>query len=53
MSKGSRRIGGGRIFLKTFCASLFNDTYRISLISDGSISLESTFNSLKFSAKNV
>jgi hypothetical protein len=36
----------GRIFKKTFCASLLIKTYRMSLISAGSISLDSTFNEL-------
>ncbi len=40
--KGSRRMGGGRIFLK----SLRNaKIYRMSLILAGSISLDSTFKS--------
>ncbi len=40
-------MGDRRIFLKTFRASLFNDTYRISLISAGSILLDNTFNCLE------
>ncbi len=36
-------MGDGRIFLKIFRTSLFNDTYRMSLISAESISLDSTF----------
>jgi hypothetical protein len=44
--KSSQRMGGGRIFLKTFRASLFNDTCRMSLILAGSILLDSTFKGL-------
>ncbi len=40
-------MGDRGIFLKTFRASLFNDTYRMSLISAGSILLDSTFNCLE------
>jgi hypothetical protein len=36
-------MGGGRIFLKTFRASLFNEDLSKSLILAGSISLDSTF----------
>ncbi len=40
-------MGDRQIFLNTFRASLFNDTYRISLISAGSILLNNTFNCLE------
>jgi hypothetical protein len=43
--KGSQRMGGGRIFLKTFRPLSLIKTYRMSIISAGSISLDSTFNS--------
>ncbi len=36
-------MGVWQIFYKNLRASLFNDDYRISLISAGSISLDSTF----------
>ncbi len=36
-------MGGGRIFLIIFRASLFNDDLSMSLISAGSISPDSTF----------
>jgi hypothetical protein len=36
-------MGGGRIFLKTLCAFLLMTTNWMSLISTGSISLDSTF----------
>jgi hypothetical protein len=41
--KGSQRIGTDRILLKTFRASLLNATFRMSIISAGSISLDSVF----------
>jgi hypothetical protein len=41
---GSQSIGEGRIFLKTHRDASFNKIYRMSLISTGSISLDSTFN---------
>ncbi len=37
-------MGGLRIFQKNRGASLFKATFRINLISAGSISLDSTFN---------
>ncbi len=44
--QGSQWIGGGRIFLKTFRPLSLMKTYRMSLISAGSISMDSsTFNS--------
>jgi hypothetical protein len=41
--KGSQRMGGGVIFLKTFSPLSLMKTYRMSLILAGSISLDSTF----------
>ncbi len=45
--KGSHSMGDGRIFLKTGRDTSFNKIYRMSLISTGSISLDSTFSSAK------
>jgi hypothetical protein len=42
IKRALRGWGTGGIFF-SFCASLFNDTYRMSLISAGSFSLDSTF----------
>jgi hypothetical protein len=41
--KGSQRMGGGRIFLKNLPDTTLIKIYRMSLISAGSISLNSTF----------
>jgi hypothetical protein len=41
--KGPHRTGNGRNFLKNHRASSLMTTYRMSLISAGSISLDSTF----------
>ncbi len=41
--KGSQRIGGGWIFLKTFPPLFLMKIYPMTLISAGSISLDSTF----------
>ncbi len=43
--KGLSQDGDGRIFLKTFAPLSLMTTYRMSLISAGSISLDSTFKS--------
>ncbi len=40
--KGSHSMGKGRIFLKSSCLASFKKIYRLSLISTGSISPEST-----------
>jgi hypothetical protein len=48
--EGSHRIEDRRIFLKTSVALSFINTYVMSLISAGSISLDSTF---KFSFFNI
>ncbi len=42
--KGSQRMGGGAFFLKPSAPLSLMTTYRMSLISAGSISLDSTFN---------
>ncbi len=45
--KGSQRMGGGRIFIKKTAVPLsLMTTFRMSLISAGSISLDSTFKRL-------
>ncbi len=46
--KGPHSMGDGRICLKSRRDASFKNIYRLSLISTGSISLDSTFNLIFF-----